>query len=196
MTALIVVAAVVAVVVLLGLIRCRAEAAYNENGFAWRVTVGPFTIAPRAGGREKHKPKKPERETHKTPDMAMLRAFFDLGLRLLKRFFKRLKIDLLRVHFTASFDDPYDTAMAYGYAGSAMEAFTAFAAGRIRRLDLHTQPDFDSAQPVIDVRVEMSVRLGSLVQIAISALFGFLSIRRRAEKKLEKENEHGKSVDR
>lgn len=201
MTAWIVAGCVALALVLLLLVKCRAEAAYAEAGFVWRLRFGPITIAPRTGRKRRKKDTdKPKVDKaapkHRTPDMARLRAMAELALRLLKRFFKHLDIDRLRVHFTAAFDDPYDTAMAYGYAGSAMEAVTALSGGRIRHLDLHTQLDFDSNRPEIDAAVTLSVRLGTLLNLALSALFGLLAIRRKSRKLSEKENEHGKSVDR
>lgn len=201
MTALIVAAAVAAVLALVCLVKCRVEAGYDEGGFRWRVSVGLFTLAPheRRESMRKNKkspPKKPEQNAHELPSLGALRDLAELALRLLKRFFKRLRIEWLRVYFVSAFDDPYDTAMAYGYAGEAMETVTALSNGRIRKLELHTELDFDAAQPQIEAGVTLSVRLGALLAIAISALFGFLSLKRRWKKQSEKENEHGKSVDR
>lgn len=200
MTALIVAAAVAAVLALVCLVNCRVEAGYDEGGFRWRVSVGLFTLAPREKRERKEKnkksPKKPEPGAHELPSLSALRDLAKLALRLLKRFFKRLRIEWLRVYFVSAFDDPYDTAMAYGYAGEAMEAVTALSNGRIRKLELHTELDFDAAQPQIEAAVTLSARLGALLAIAISALFGFLSLKRRWKKQSEKENEHGKSVDR
>lgn len=198
MTAWIVAAAFVAFLVLLALVKCRAEAAYNEDGFRWRVSLGFITLAPREGkpkrGKKPRRAKSAESKTRKAPDIDQLRAWAALALRLLKRFFKRLRIELLRVHFISAYDDPYDTAMAYGYAGSAMETVTELANGRIGRLDLHTEPDFDAAQPRVDAHVIVFVRVGDLIILAISAWRGYRAVKRRAKK--EKENEHGESVDR
>lgn len=203
MTALIVVGCVLAAILLLGLIKCRVDASFYEGEFDFRLAVGPVAVHP-SRLRKAKKAEEPAKEStgedeapqkvRKKPDLAYLRALAELALRLLKRFFRVLHIDLLHLYFTSAFDDPYDTAMAYGYAGSAMEAFTAFANGRIRRLELHTEPDFDSVQPRIEVQIILSVRLGFLVFIALSALFGYRAIGRKNHS--EKENEHGKSVDR
>lgn len=200
MTALIVAAAVAAVLALVCLVKCRVEAGYDEGGFRWRVSVGFFTLAPRERrerkGKNKKSPKKPEQSSHELPSLGALRDLAELALRLLKRFLGRLRIEWLRVYFVSAFDDPYDTAMAYGYAGEAMEAVAALSNGRIRKLELHTELDFDAAQPQLEAAVTLSVRLGALLAIAISAFFGFLSLKRRWKKQSEKENEHGKSVDR
>lgn len=200
MTALIVAAAVAAVLALVCLVKCRVEAGYDEGGFGWRVSVGLLTLAPRERrerkGKNRKSPKKPEPNAHELPSLSALRDLAKLALRLLKRFLGRLRIEWLRVYFVSAFDDPYDTAMAYGYAGEAMEAVTALSNGRIRKLELHTELDFDAVQPQIEAGVTLSVRLGALLAIAISALFGFLSLKRRWKKQSEKENEHGKSVDR
>lgn len=200
MTALIVAAAIAAVLALVCLVKCRVEAGYDEGVFGWRVSVGLLTLAPRERRERKEKnknsPQKPKQSAHELPSLSALRDLAELALRLLKRFFKCLRIEWLRVYFVSAFDDPYDTAMAYGYAGEAMEAVTALSNGRIRKLELHTELDFDAAQPQIEAGVTLSVRLGALLAIAISALFGFLSLKRRWKKQSEKENEHGKSVDR
>lgn len=203
MTALLVLGGVLVCLLLLGLVKCRVEAGYDEGGFRWRVSVGAFTLAPRER-RERRKNPKPARAAERPENihltLAQLREVAELALRLLKRFFKHLRIERLRVYFVSAFDDPYDTAMAYGYAGEAMEAVTTLSNGRIRKLELRTDLDFDAAQPRIEAAMSMSVRLGALFAIAISALFGFSSLKRRWKKQTEKENEHGKehgrSVDR
>lgn len=201
MTALIVAGCVLAALLLLGLIKCRAEAGCDESGIWWSVAVGPIPLAPRqkserAPKQEKQAGPSPDKNARPRPSLPQLRDLAELALRLLKRFFKRLRIELLRVHFLSAFDDPYDTAMAYGYAGEAMEAMTTLADGRIRHLDLRTELDFDSVQSALTAQIRLTVRLGALFTIAISAFFSFLSLKRRWKKQPEKENEHGKSVDR
>lgn len=202
MTALIAAGAVLLALVLLSLVKCGVDAAYSQQGFTWKVWVGPFAVLSSKKKKDPpgHDRKEPEKSGKpafgKKPSLAYLRALAELGLRLLKRFFKSLRINCLRFHFRSAFDDPYDTAMAYGWAGMAMESLTAFAAGRIRRLDLHTELDFDSDQPEVDARIVVSARLGRLILLAVSALFGYWSIRRRAKDNLERESKHGKSVDR
>lgn len=203
MTALIIVGAVLLALVLLALLKCGVEAAYDASGFWWRLRVGVFRFAPpkkkkpapstvhEAGG--KPKAKKPKQRTK--PSLDYLRALAALGFRLLKRFFKHLHIDRLRIYFLSAYDDPYDTAMAYGWAGTAMEALTAFADGRIRRLELHTEPDFDSTQPLLEAHIVIYARLGALAALAVSALHGYRALHRENNTS-EKEKNNGKSVDR
>ena len=207
MTALIIVGAVLLALVLLSLLKCGVEVAYDESGFWWRLRVGflRFSLprkketapspAHKAGGKTKAPKAKTKQQTKPKPSLAYLQALAALGFRLLKRFFRHLHIDRLRIYFLSAYDDLYDTAMAYGWAGTAMEALTAFADGRIRRLELHTELDFDSTQPQLEAQIVIYARLGALVALAVSALHGYRAIRRE-NKISEKEKKHGKSVDR
>lgn len=205
MTALIIVGAVLLALVLLSLLKCGVEAAYDQSGFWWRLRVGflRFSLprrkktapssAHKAGGKTKASKAKTKQQTK--PSLAYLQALAALGFRLLKRFFRHLHIDRLRIYFLSAYDDPYDTAMAYGWAGTAMEALTDLADGRIRRLELHTELDFDSTQPQLEAQIVIYARLGALVALAVSALHGYRAMRRE-NKISEKEKKHGKSVDR
>ncbi len=200
MTALIIAGAVLLVLALLSLLKCGVEAAYDESGFWWRLRAGVFRFslpgkktAPDAAHETDGKGKVPKPKARPSPDH--LRALAALGFRLLKRFFRHLHIDRLRIYFLSAYDDPYDTAMAYGWAGTAMEALTALADGRIRRLELHTELDFDSTQPRLEAHIVLYARLGVLAALAVSALRGYRALHRE-NKKREKEKNNGKSVDR
>ena len=199
MTALFVLGGILVLFGALALIKCSAEASYNENGFRWAVRVGGIVIVPRGkrkqSGREKEE--KPAGEkTRSKPTLDQIRAYADWGLSILKRFLKSLRIDVLRVHFLSASDDPYDTAMAYGYAGTAMEGVTGAANGRIRHLDLHTDLDFDRTEPELDAKIKIFARVGKLAVCALYALCGWRKLKKQFRKSDEKEKEHVQSTDR
>lgn len=178
------------------LLSVTAEARFENWTFTWEVKIGGLHILPRRKKQEQNEADKPasaqESGGKKAPDMAKLRRYADFFADLLKRYEKRLHIDTLRICFLSAFDDPYDTAMAYSYAGVAMEAITGIAGGEIRRLRLHTDLDFDAQEPKLDAYIHANTRLLVLVRI-------YLAIKRemkRIRKQEAKEKENVQSTDR
>lgn len=195
MRALIVISIIVFVLFLIGLIRVGAEAAYDDRGFRLAMRFGFFRI--RLVGREKAnkgsrrkaaeasaeaKPKK------KLPSLSLLRCFARHAFELLCRTVRDLRVDVLKLHFTAAFDDPAVTAMAYGAAGTAMEALQRIGGDHIVCSDMRADADFDGREPRYDFRVGVRMRIGRLLGSAFRFGFGILFDVLREKRK---EHSHG-----
>jgi len=178
---------------LIAMLSLTAEASFAEGSFAWSIRLCGVRILP----RDKKEKKPEEQDKPKTPKRKRsfdeIRLYAELFLRLLKRFFKRMKIEHLRIHFLSAFDDPYDTAMAYSYAGLAMETLAGIANGRIRKLELHTDLDFDSEELKLDLYFLASIRLISLLCLLRAFKKGRADIQNQLT---AKEKEHVESTDR
>ncbi len=185
MKALIVIGIILLVLLLVGLIPVGAEAEYDDDGFRLKVRVGPLRL--RLGGREekqkkeradkkKKEPAEPEEEKKKKklPSLELIKIALKRGYAFLCRLVSRFRVDVLKLHFTSAFDDPYVTAMAYAAAGTAMDGLLRVGKGHISFSDLRADVDFDRASPSVDLRVALHIRICQLVHEGLGFAFGFL----------------------
>ena len=186
MTALYIIGGIVLLFLLIGLIPIGADASYGEDGFALSARVWLFNIS-LGGGKKPKKQKKPKKEKKKKkeepeaekkkkklPPLEVIQMALKRVFRLLCRLVSGLRVELLRIHFTAGFDDPCTTALAYGAAGTAMETLLQLGEKNIARHDLRVDADFDAAEPIIDFRIRITIRIGRLVGAVLGLVFGFM----------------------
>ena len=184
MKALIVIGIIALVLILIGLIRVGAEAIYDDRGLRLSLRFWCFRI--RLGGSGK-KPKKekeikesaeseeeePEKK-RRLPPLSLLFSAAKHGYRLLCRLVSGLRIDVLKLHFTSAFDDPAVAALAYGAAGTAMDALRRIGGSRIVCSDMSADVDFDSCVPRFDFRISARLRIGRMIGAALRFGFGIL----------------------
>ena len=188
MTALLVIGILVLVFVLIGLLRVGAEASYSEAaGFTLAVRAGFLSL--RLGGKKEKnpkkkkakKPKKPKKEKEpeekprrKLPPLPLILSLAEHGFELLLRLVSRLRVELLRLHVTAALPDPADAAMLYGAVGTAMDGLLRAGRGNLVASDLRADVDFDRSEPLVDLRLRVTIRIGQIVGAALRFGFGFL----------------------
>lgn len=201
MSAMIVIGAVVLALLLIGAARTAVDAAYQDGRLILTARLGmiPIRVNGESAGKKKRAPKgkgetPPEKKRRKLPPWPLLEALLKNGYNTLCRVVSRLRVDILKIHFTSAWEDPCITAMAYAGAGTAMETLLQLGESRIARPDLLAVADFDGSQPVIDCHIRLSVRLYQLLGAAACFGFGFLRDYMRLKKKGSKN--HGKSTDR
>jgi hypothetical protein len=201
MTWLIVIGAVLLALVVMNLLPVAVDAAYESKAFSVDARMGPvkFFVRPRVRKIKKKvklEQEKLQEEVQKgKTDLNDLLPYGDLALRTLKRFLRHLRIDRLRIHFIAGGSDPYETAMVYIGAGTAMEAVQDMAGKRVRELDLQAGTDFDAASSVADARICLSVRICYLFAAGVSFGVGYLKNKRK-NKKGKEGTDHGESTNR
>lgn len=185
-----------ALLALVCLLSVTAEARFENWVFSWEIKIGGLHFLPKRKKQKQNEAEKdaPAQESggKKKPDIAKLRRYADFFADLLKRYKKRLHIDTLRICFLSAFDDPYDTAMAYSYAGIALETIAGIAGGDIPELLLHTDLDFDAQEPKLGCYIHVNTRFLVLIRI-------YMVIRRemkRIRKQEAKEKENVESTDR
>ena len=135
-------------------------------------------------------------------DLDFILALLKMGAHAIRRFFKSFSIDFFKLHYTVSGKDPYDTAMLYGYACSAVEALPALCGNviHVKRKDIALNADFVESKPEIDVRIVISLRLFLLVHMACA--FGVEYIKYTLKKRkeaspavIERKEDHGREQD-
>lgn len=104
-------------------------------------------------------------------DLQLILALLKMGAHAIRRFFRSFSIDFFKLHAVAAGPDPYNTALEYGAACSAVEALSAQKGGVIRvgRKDIELGADFTADKPTVDVRIVLTLQLFKLVHM----LFAF-----------------------
>lgn len=199
MKALIVIGIIVLVLFMIGLIRVGAEAAYDDRGLRLAVRFGVFRII--LGGKDKPPKKKKEgskkedesgeeeqKPKKKLPSLSLLMSIAQRAFAMLGRLVRCLRIDVLKLHFTSAYEDPAVTALAYGAAGTMMEALERIGGSNIVCSDLRADVDFDSCEPRYDFRIAARMRIGRILGTAARFAFGVLFDLLRYKRK---EHSHG-----
>lgn len=195
MTAWIVVLCVVLALVGLGCIRLGAELSYDEDGFAFAACVSGITLrlgTKKSKPSEKQPPEaenaspEPDKKKRGLPPWPILKILGKNGYTTLCRLVSRLRVDVLKIHFTAAWADPAVTAMAYSAAGVAMEGLLKIGGRRIAHPDLLATVDFDSEKPLLDLRLRLSLRvyqlLGAALGFGLGVLRDFIKLKIKREK--------------
>ena len=179
MKTFVIVVVIVTFLVLIGLIPVGAEAAYDGDGF--RLTMRIWFFRVRLGGnkreaaensKESEAPDRSGRKKEKSSrgrgdKLSLVRKLAKHGFKTLCRLVSRLRVDVLRLHFTSAFSDPAVTAMAYAAAGTAMDGLMRVGRGHIAFSDMMADVDFDSDSPTIDLLLVVRLRVGRIVAEAL-----------------------------
>ncbi len=201
------------ILLLILLLPVGADAAFDNAGGRVRVRAGPFSFKvfslpkeekPKKKKKKDRKPKE-EKEKHKKEHRKKkltvkdILAIAKMGLRALGRFFRHLSVDLVRLHLVFGGDDPYSSAMNYGYLSAGLGAVTPLAerAFRIKKRDIELGVDFDRPDLGYDVRLILTIQIWEILGIAFAFLFAFLKYKlkqRREQRRKERKEQHGKPV--
>ena len=127
--------------------------------------------------QKKQAPPKPKKSVAEILDLiALVRK---LVAAVVKRFFKRLRIDVARLKIKIATGDAASTAIAYGAVTQSinvllplLEPIKNFGLPKTTEIDI--QPDFLSEDSEIDIRLSFSLRVWHVFDVAFSALSAFL----------------------
>ena len=113
---------------------------------------------------------------------AQIPELLKLTISTLDRFRRKFTVNYLMVHFVAACEDPYDTAMLYGYANAAAGIVEGLS-GRgwdIRRRDIQVGVDFESTECRADAELTVTISLGRILAVLLAAGWGLIKIKRAA----------------
>ena len=194
MRALLVIGVILAVLLLIGLIRVGAEAAYsNSDGFSLAIRIGHVSF--RLGNRRKKKKtsksdeattgsekEKKKKRSSGPPPLSLILRVSENAIVQLSRLVFRQRVEFLRLRVTAALPDPADAAMLYAAAGTVIDGLRRIGGKKLVVSDLRADVDFDRTTPDIDVCLRSSLRIGeltsSLLRIAAGSLKEFLLYKR------------------
>ena len=187
MTALIVIAAILAFFAVLALLRFGASFEYSPEGLRLVCILGPVRIR-LIPLKDRKKPKKTEKKKkigkksrkaagekqekstekrEKPGTIAAIKAVLPTALKAAGRFFRHLRIDELTVRFVITGDDPCDTALYYGYASAGMGYLlpvlkTNF---KIKKLNVSVFPSFTDTDETVYIKAKATIALWEIVYI-------------------------------
>ena len=111
--------------------------------------------------------------------------------------FGKLTVRRFMLHYTAAGQDPYNTAMTFGYVNWALSTLAPICAKDFRvtgDVDVWTDVDFTTDKMSVDFELSVTLRLIQVVHMALAVAFGALSVliknklRLRREAKLAKKS--------
>ncbi len=202
MKALIVILIVLSVFLL---IPVGVNVGYDGSSLTLHARIGLISlkILPHKKKRKKPKkakPKKVETEIQEKPVKKQRKkksaigkddifALIKMGLKALGSFRRHLSIDYLRLHYTFASDDPFKTALGYGYGCAAMGSITPLveSAFNIKERDFSTSVDFLAEKPFFDFWITTSIQIWEILYIAAAFGIDFLKHKHR-QKKIDKLN--------
>lgn len=183
--------------------------AYEEKAFSWQLRVAgralSFGKKEKSPGAAEEKPpeEKPEEKGKKDKKEKGKQSLADgLGftpgelLELLRKVLRKLRllpgkisVKLFRLHFLAAGEDPYQTAMLYGYINAALSLLTAMGkrSFRVFQTDIRTAVDFAQESPRLEARLELFIRIGQLVGLGFAVLFAALGVWLKSRRRRKKE---------
>ena len=111
--------------------------------------------------------------------------------------FGKLTVRRFMLHYTAAGQDPYNTAMTFGYVNWALSTLAPICAKNFRitgDVDVWTDVDFTAEKMSVDLELSVTLRLLQVVHMALAVAFGALGVliknklRLRREAKLAKKS--------
>lgn len=172
------------------------DGGYSGERLVLGIRVGFFNIRifPKAKKHSEQKPprknRKPKKEKDKKPKFKLptekkkLIELIKIVLRTLGRFKRKLRIDYLRIRYTFASDDPFSTAMGFGYSSAALGAVIPLVdkAFSIGKRDIGASFDFLSDKPVFDCWLTMTIQIWEVLYIAIAFGIDYLKLRHRQKR--------------
>lgn len=139
-----------------------------------------------AGKKKRTKKAKKSRKNKKNKKKKMgLALSADEILGILKKVFSGVgkfthgwKVPRFMLHYTAAGDDPYDTAVMFGYVNMALSTLAPVCSRRFncKDVDVRTDIDFQADKMTVDFGLTTFIRLGSIFAMINTMLFGALGI--------------------
>lgn len=104
--------------------------------------------------------------------------------------FGKLTVRKFMLHYVAAGEDPYNTAMTFGYVNWALSTLAPICKKTFRvcgSVDVRTDVDFAAECMTVDAELSMTLRLAQVVHAALAVAFGALGVLIRHKLRLWKE---------
>ena len=120
----------------------------------------------------------PEEGEKKQSVAAMLIDMREMIFDLLKRAPRKLRLEIKRLHLTVGAADAASTAITYGIVtqsvGAALTLAEEHADVRIKKNSILLAYDFLSGKISADVNIRLSIRVGSILNLALRFIYNFI----------------------
>ena len=209
MRGLIIAAAILALLVLLGCIPLSGGGEYSSAGASLWLRLGPvrITLLPRKQKTQKQRkeksPQKPERPQKAKPErqkptlggsLAYAKALLPTVLECARRVWGAIYLNTLYLELQVGAEDPGEAAMAYGRANAVLGALWTplVRAFRVKDGRARVDLDFDRKEPALYARAELSIRLGQALWLGL--FFGLKALKQILQVKNEKKQQQRKAA--
>ena len=209
MRGLIIAAAILALLFLLGYIPLSGGGEYSSAGASLWLRLGPvrITLLPRKQKTQKQRkeksPQKPERSQKAKPErqkptlggsLAYAKVLLPTVLECARRVWGAIYLNTLYLELQVGAEDPGEAAMAYGRANAALGAIWTPLVRAFHVKDGHARVnlDFDRKEPALYARAELSIRLGQALWLGL--YFGLKALRALLRVKNEKKQQQRKAA--
>ena len=203
MVGLIILGVIVAIIVAIMLVPVGADVAYEggELRLSAKVCGMLLQLIPKPPADEtkpkkekkpkktKKKKKQPEEQPQTGEEKPKKKLNLDFSmdeimglvksvLRGLGRFGRKLSVDRFLLHYTAAGKDPYTTAMTFGYVNGALTTLAPICRRTFdtKDVDVWTDVDFTTEKMKVDFGVALTIRIGQILGVLFTILFGALGI--------------------
>ena len=179
MTALVILAAVAAALVLLGQVRLGAAVDYAAQGLRLRIRVGPLQLQayPRPEKQKKRKAKKkePDKPREKAAPLAQLRRYLPLVADAAGRLRRKIRIDRFCLDFTAAAADPASAALLFGGANAAVGMIWPLVEQNfnVKERRIRTRVDFTAQRPDAALSAAATLTAAQALSLAFRLAVGF-----------------------
>ena len=104
-----------------------------------------------------------------------------------------IRVDRFMLHYTAAGDDPYDTALIYGYVNGALSSLAPLCRKKfkVRDADVRTDVDFTADSMSVDFVIAVTMRIGQIFEGLFIIAFGALGIIIKNKRRLAREERTG-----
>lgn len=102
---------------------------------------------------------------------------------------RKFKVDRFLLRYTAAGDDPYDTAMTFGYVNAALSSLAPICEKRfqVKDCEVSTNIDFTAEKTKVDFGLAFTIRIGQIFGAIFAIAFGALGILIKNKLRLAKE---------
>lgn len=141
-----------------------------------RIACFTFTVYPSSSAKDR-KPKKQKNKNgiekrsfpHMTKDEIL--DAISVAVKSVKKL--RFRLHKLKLHFISAFEDPYRTAMVYGYASAAVNAF---ALPHLKQADVQLGVDFEREDCYVDGYLSVTIQIYYIMKLVCCLLVGMIPI--------------------
>lgn len=174
--------------ILLLLVPVGIDVGYKEGNVRvlLRASCFTFQIYPTASTKKKKEKKQKkinEKKKRSVPDVTKDEILDAIGVAV--KAVKKLRFHLhkLKLHFVSAFADPYQTAMVYGYASAAVNAF---ALSQLKQSDIRLVVDFEREDCYVDGYLSVTIKIYYIMKLVCCLIGGMIPILWSRRKRLKK----------